>query len=71
MFLYRQVLFNYLDQGLQTFLSESHITYYTTVQGPDILCIVIVLRYVTFHKINKFFVNILFIPNQQTAFADG
>jgi len=26
-----------LAQGLQTFLSESHINYYTTVRGTDII----------------------------------
>jgi len=31
-----------LNRGLQTFLSEGHISYYATVQGPDILRNVIV-----------------------------
>jgi len=35
-------------QGLQTFLSEGHISYYATVRGPDILPNEIVSGYVTF-----------------------
>jgi len=30
------------SRGLQTFLSEGHISYYTTVRGPEILRTVIV-----------------------------
>jgi len=37
-----------------------HISHYTTVRGPDILCNVIVWAYVTFYQINKFFVRIFF-----------
>jgi len=37
-------------QGLQTFLSEGHTSYYTTVQGPDISRTVIVSRYVAFYR---------------------
>jgi len=33
-------------QGLQTFLSENHTSYYATLRGPDILRNVIVLGYV-------------------------
>jgi len=40
-------------RGLQTFFSEGHISYSTTVRGPDILRNVIVSRYVAFHQINK------------------
>ena len=49
-----------LNQCLQTFLSEGHISYYTTVRGPDILRNVVVSDYVTFYQINKSFANILF-----------
>ena len=50
-----------LDQfrGLQVFLSEGHISCYTTVRGPDILCNVIVSGYVAFCQINMFSENIL------------
>jgi len=37
-----------LTQGHQTFLSEGHIRYYTTLLGPDFLHNVIVSGYVTF-----------------------
>ena len=47
-----------LGRDLQTFLSEGHINYYTTVRGPDILRNMIVSGYVAFYKINKCFVNI-------------
>jgi len=46
--------------GVSTFLSEGHISYYTTVRGLDILRNAIVSGYVTFCQINNFFVNILF-----------
>jgi len=49
-----------LDQGLQTFLYDDHISCYTKVQRPDILRNVIVLVYIAFYEANKFFVNILF-----------
>jgi len=35
-------LYHWLKQGLQTFLSEGHISYYTTVRGLGILRNVIV-----------------------------
>jgi len=38
--------------GVQTFLSEGHINYYTTVRGPEILRHVIVSGYVAFCQIN-------------------
>jgi len=38
--------------GVSKLLFESHISFYTTIPGPDILCNVIVSRYVTFCKIN-------------------
>jgi len=44
--------------GLQTFLSEGHISYYTTVRGPDILHDVIVSGFVTFYQINEFFLKL-------------
>jgi len=46
--------------GLQTFLSEAHISCYTTFRGPDILHDVIFSKYVAFYEINKFFVNPIF-----------
>jgi len=49
------------SRGFQTFLAESHMSYYTIVRGPDILRNVIVSGYVTFYQISKFFVNILFL----------
>jgi len=47
----------FYSRGLQTFLSKGHISYYTTVRGPEILRNVIVSGYLTFRQINKFFVN--------------
>jgi len=41
-------------------LSEGHISYYTTVRGPDILRNVIASGYLTFYQINKCFVQVLF-----------
>jgi len=35
--------------GLQTFLSEGHISYHTTIRGPDILRNEIVARYCSRH----------------------
>ena len=55
------------NRGLQTFLSKGHISYYTSVRGPDILRNVIVLGYLTLHQINKFFVNILFFHYWQSV----
>jgi len=46
--------------GVSKFFSEGHISYYTTVRGPDILRNAIVSEYVTLYQINKFFVNILY-----------
>jgi len=48
-----------LEQGLQTCLSEGHISCYT-VRRPDISRNVIVLGYVTFCQINKCFVKVSF-----------
>jgi len=50
-----------LEQGSSNFLSEGHISYYTTVRGPDILRNVIVSGYDLFYQINKFFVNTSFV----------
>ena len=47
------VVFIDLKQGLQTYLSEGHISYYRTYRGPGVLRNVIVLGYVTFYQINK------------------
>jgi len=44
--------------GLQTYLFEGRISYYTTFRGPDVLRNVIVSGYVT--KSTSFFVHILF-----------
>jgi len=41
---------------LQTFMSEGHRRYYTTVRGPDILRDAVVSGYATFYQINKLFV---------------
>jgi len=43
------------SRGLQTFLSEGHISYFTTIRGPDILRNVAFSGFVTFCAINKFF----------------
>jgi len=61
--------FDRVVQGLQNFLSEGHISYYTTVRGPDILRNVIVSGYVAFYQINKCFVNKLFFHSWQNVFA--
>ena len=45
------------NRDFQTFWSEDHISYYTTVRGSDILRNVIVSVYVIFYQIKKFFVN--------------
>jgi len=62
-------MFNGLEQGLQTFSSKGYISHYTTVRGPDILQKVIVSRYLKFHQIKKFFVNILFFHYWQNVSA--
>jgi len=49
-----------LNKGLQTFLSEGHISFYTKVGGPDIFRNVIFSGYVTFYQINKVFVTLFF-----------
>ena len=41
----------------------------TTVRGPDILRNVIVLGYVTFYRINRFFAKVLFFHYWQNVFA--
>ena len=50
-----------LRQGLQTFLSNSHITYCTTVWGRDVFRNVILSGYVTFYRINKCFAKYCFL----------
>jgi len=55
--------------GSPNFLSEGHISYCTTVRGPDILRNVIVPEDVTFHQINKFFVDTLLFHSCQNGFA--
>jgi len=44
---------------LQTLLTDGHISYYTTVRGPDIWRNVVVSWYVTFYQTNNFY-NIIF-----------
>ena len=56
-------------QGSTNFLSDGHISYYTTLRGLDILRNVIVSEYATFNQINKFFVNISVFHFWQTGFA--
>jgi len=46
----------FYTRGLQTFLSEGHISYYRTYRGPGILRNVIVLGHVTICQINKILV---------------
>jgi len=46
--------YNSGGRGLQPSLSESYISYCTTVRGPDILRNVIVFGYVAFYQINTF-----------------
>jgi len=48
-------MFVYLYQGSPNFLTEGHISYYTTVRGPDIFCNVMISGYVTFYQINKIY----------------
>jgi len=47
----------HIDQGSPSFLGEDHLSYCTTVRGPDILQLhdVIFWEYVTFYQINRFF----------------
>jgi len=49
-----------IGSGVSKFCIKGHISYYTTVRGPDILRNLIISGYLTFHQINTFFVNILF-----------
>jgi len=49
----------HIDKGFPNFLGEDHISYCTTVRGPDILRKVIFSGYATFYQINIFFANIL------------
>jgi len=58
----------HIDQGSSNFLGEDHISYSTTVRGPDILLNVIFSRYVTF-QINTFFVKTLFFHYWQNLFC--
>jgi len=46
--------------GLSKFFGRDHISYCTTVRGPDTLRHVIFSGYVTFYQVNTFFVNIFF-----------
>jgi len=55
------------SRDLQTFLSKSYICNYTTVREPDILRNVIVSGYVTFYRINKCFLNVLFFINDKMS----
>jgi len=40
-------------------LPEGHVSYYTTLSGPDILHNVIVTGCVTFYQMNKYFLNLI------------
>jgi len=51
---------NSYGPGLFKFFGRGHISYCTTVRGPDILCQVIFSGYVTFYQRNTFFVNTFF-----------
>jgi len=51
----RKTVALFYSRGLRTFLSEGHISSYTTVRGPDIFRNVIVSGYVTFYQVKKFF----------------
>jgi len=57
------------SRGLQTFLSEGHLSHFTTVQGLDNLRNVIGSWYVTFYQINKFFVDVLVFHYWRNGFA--
>jgi len=57
------------DGGLQTFLSEGHISNYITVRWPDILRNVIDSECLRFCQINKFFVNTFFFHQWKGHFA--
>ena len=60
-----------LNQGLQTVLSEGHISYCTTVRGADILRNVILSGYVTFHEINIFsYIYYVFIIDKMSSRAE-
>jgi len=61
----------YIKTLLQTFLTVSHISHYTTVRGLNIFRNVIVSAYVAFYQINKFFANILFSQYWQNVLALG
>jgi len=50
-------------------LFEGHLSYYTTVRGPDVLRNVIGLGYLTFIQINKFFVNNFFTIDKMSPRA--
>ena len=60
-----------LNQGFQFFLSEGHISHYTTVLRSDILRNVIVSRHVAFYQINKFFVYFIIIDQMSSRTAVG
>jgi len=59
-FLQTDCLLKVYISGLQTFLSDGHISYYTTVRGSDSIRSVIVSGCVTFCQIQKIFVNVSF-----------
>jgi len=64
--------FNFsLKQGSPNFLPEGHVSYFTTVRGPDFLRNVIVSGYVAFYLTNKFFVNTLIFHYWQNVFVAG
>jgi len=57
--------------GLFKIFGRDHISYCTTVRGPDVLRNVIFSGYVTFYQINTFFVNLLFFHYWQNVFCGG
>ena len=54
---------------LQTYLSKGHISYYTTVRGPDILRNAFISGYITFCQIIKSFVYLFFFHCWQNVYA--
>jgi len=48
------------NQGSSNYLGEDHISYCTTIRGPDVLHKVIFSGYVTFYQINRFHKYIIF-----------
>ena len=62
-------LSNSYRPGLFNFLGEEHISYCTTLRGPDILCNMIFSGYITFYQIDTLFANIHFFRYWQNVFC--